>query len=328
MLKCKICGHSDSNRVHTVREMMFGTGDAFEYIECSSCGCLQIADIPSDMSGYYPSDYYSFDDPYQFKSPKEKFIASHIAQHSFHGRNPIGWWYGRRYPAELHPQLHRTPTWLKGNKLQLNRKSRVLDIGCGAGVLLYEMKDLLGFSSLTGIDPFIESDRHYENGVKVVKAMLSDVHEQFDLIMLHHSFEHMPDPLTVLKHLRRLLRPKGWALVRIPICSSFAWRNYGVNWAQLDAPRHFFIHSVASLRILAEQASFNIKEIIYDSNEFQFWGSEQYKMGIPLMGDNSYGVNPKNSIFTKDQIDSFAKMAEELNESGDGDQACFLLGVA
>lgn len=306
---------------------MFGHGEAFQYIECSNCGCLQITDIPYDVSKYYPSDYYSFQEPYQFRSWKEKLIASQIAKYSLNRMNPIGWWLGRKYPAEFFPNSHRLPLWLKGNRLQLNRKSKVLDVGCGTGSLLYEMRELLGLNRLTGIDPYIESDRHYKNGVKVLRAELSDISDRFDAIMLHHSFEHMPDPLNVLKHLRKLLLPEGIVLIRIPICSSFAWRNYGVDWVQLDAPRHFFIHSVVSFRILAEQAGFKIKEIIYDSNEFQFWGSEQYKMGIPLMSDNSYGINPRNSMFTEHQIDSFAKMAKELNERGEGDQVGFFLKV-
>jgi SAM-dependent methyltransferase len=204
-------------------------------------------------------------------------------------------------------------------------KSRVLDVGCGSGALLYEMRELLGIKALTGVDTFIASDICYENGVKVIKAELGDISDQFDTIMLHHSLEHMPDQLSVLSHLRRLLRPKGTVLIRIPVCSSFAWKTYGVHWAQLDAPRHLFIHSVSSFRILTEQAGFKIRETIYDSNVFQFWASEQYKLGISLTADNSYGINPENSIFTKRQIDEFAKLAEELNERGNGDQAGFFL---
>ncbi len=325
MLSCKICENSEDNRIHTVKEMNYGTRDAFDYLECKGCGCLQILAIPDNISKYYPSDYYSFSAPHQFRSQKEKFISSQIARYELNGIYPIGRWYFKKYPAETYPHIYRIPAWLRGNRLRLNRKSRILDVGCGAGSLLYEMKELFNFDTLVGIDPFIESDRHYENGVKVIKTSLDDLNNQFDVIMLHHSFEHMPDPLNVFMKLRELISPKGHILIRIPTCSSYAWRNYGVNWAQLDAPRHFFIHSVQSLRILAEQSGFKINKVIYDSNEFQFWASEQYKIGMPLRDDNSYGMNPEKSIFTDSQIDGFAKMAKELNESEDGDQACFFL---
>lgn len=57
--------------------------------------------------------------------------------------------------------------------------------------------------------------------------------------MFHHSFEHIADPFETLCSVRRLLS-SGTCLIRIPIVDSWAWENYGVNWIQIDAPRHFF----------------------------------------------------------------------------------------
>jgi hypothetical protein len=58
---CRICGQSSkSNTEYSVKEMMFGFRDEFTYFECANCGCLQILKIPTDISKYYPSKYYSF----------------------------------------------------------------------------------------------------------------------------------------------------------------------------------------------------------------------------------------------------------------------------
>jgi hypothetical protein len=59
-VKCRICANNENQKVSEVREMMFGFRDVFTYFQCSVCGCLQIADIPTDMSKYYPSNYYSY----------------------------------------------------------------------------------------------------------------------------------------------------------------------------------------------------------------------------------------------------------------------------
>jgi hypothetical protein len=67
------------------------------------------------------------------------------------------------------------------------------------------------------------------------------------------------------------------------------------------------------MEILAQKIDFKIKEIIYDSTEFQFWGSEQYKRGIPLVSDMSYAVNRKKSIFSKKQIREFKKLTKKFN---------------
>ena len=57
---CRVCRSHGNHARYIVEEMMFGYRDRFEYFQCSSCKCLQIADIPGDMEKYYPPQYYSF----------------------------------------------------------------------------------------------------------------------------------------------------------------------------------------------------------------------------------------------------------------------------
>jgi hypothetical protein len=133
----------------------------------------------------------------------------------------------------------------------------------------------------------------------------------------------MKDPLEVLKQVRSLLAPGGQLIISTPIAASFAWREYGVDWVQLDAPRHLFIPSVKGLEILARQSGMRVKEVVYNSTEFQFWGSEQYRIGIPLTDKRSYWRSPAGSSFTPEQIASFRQRADELNRTADGDTASF-----
>ena len=158
-----------------------------------------------------------------------------------------------------------------------------------------------------------------------IKSSFSFLRNFSDFIILHHSFEHMAEPLSVLKKIYQLLLPNGYVLIRIPVSSSYAWREYDLNWVQLDAPRHLFLHSIESMQLLAKQAGFQMKDIVFDSSAFQFWGSEQYLHDIPLRADNSYLVNPDKSIFTPVQIENYKRRAKELNDKNDGDSACFYL---
>ena len=59
--QCKICSNSCNNLNYLVKERMFGYGDQFSYVECGQCGCVQIKEIPKNISKYYPSHYYSFE---------------------------------------------------------------------------------------------------------------------------------------------------------------------------------------------------------------------------------------------------------------------------
>lgn len=93
---------------------------------------------------------------------------------------------------------HNYYEWFR--KLQLPLDSEILDVGCGYGNLLLQMRSD-GFTNLTGVDTFIKSDIFYESGVKVINKYLHEIKGSFDFIMLNHSFEHMPQPLSVLKEL-------------------------------------------------------------------------------------------------------------------------------
>jgi hypothetical protein len=62
---------------------------------------------------------------------------------------------------------------------------------------------------------------------------------------------------------------------------------------------------------------------VYDSIGFQFWGSEQYKKGIPLNHPESHVRGLKPSLFTKREIAQFSKRAKSLNRLNLGDQAAF-----
>jgi SAM-dependent methyltransferase len=206
----------------------------------------------------------------------------------------------------------------------ISGSSQLLDVGSGVGLLLLRLRRL-GFGRLIGIDPFVARGLHLPGGITVLKRRISEMAGNFDYIVLNHSFEHMASPLDVLKHVRRLLAPDGRVLITTPVASSFAWREYGVDWVQLDAPRHLFVHSLKSVQILAHQAGLRVTDVVFDSTDFQFWGSEQYRAGISLYDKRSYALSPHRSIFTPEQLASFRRRADELNAAQCGDSASFYL---
>lgn len=316
---CRICGNREGNRKHVAREMMMGLREEFEYIECASCGCLQVAEIPANLGKYYPAEnYYSYQDSYAgFRGPLRNFLRRKRAAYAFGRRNPIGFILTRLFGEK---EYHH---WLKDGEVTFD--SSILDVGCGGGELLLNLRSE-GFKSLTGIDPYLPRPISYGKGLEIFNCQLSDLRDrQYDFIMLHHSFEHMPEPLAILGELRRLLKPGGRILIRVPLAGTWAWRNYGVNWVALDSPRHLYLHTPQSLRILARRAGLDVVRVEFDSTEFQFWGSEQYLRDIPLSDSRSYLRNPGNSPFTKRDIEAFQARANELNRAQDGDQAGFFL---
>lgn len=316
-MQCRICGSEGEHSVYVAKEMMLGLRDEHRYFQCADCDCLQIASIPDNLAAYYPSNYYSYSAPSNANKLKQQLLRLRD-YYAVTGQSALG---------HLLSLISANSKLATLRPIDLNKDSRILDVGCGAGLLLNSLKEA-GFTQLLGIDPFNADTIRYPNGLVIEKRDIFSESGEWDLIMFHHSFEHLVDQQATLEQARKILAKHGTVLLRVPTVSSYAWQHYGVNWSQLDAPRHLFLHSVASIKKLAEQTGFQVEKVQYDSNAFQFWGSEQYEQDIALRSEKSWSENPANSPFSAEQIKQFEHRARELNAVNKGDQAAFYLRKA
>lgn len=313
------CVFCDSGSVPTgfvAREMMFGLRDAFEYYECAQCGSLQIKELPEQLSKYYPADYYSL-------ARKSSWWLLRWAKRI---RFRLSWRntsFSARTLARLTGR-ERIVDWLEPTKVRLD--DPILDVGSGSGALLDDLQNL-GFRDLLGVDPHIRNERS-EPGLRVRRCELLDVVGRFALVIFNHSLEHVRDPALSLRTARRLLLPDGEVLIRIPIAQSLAWRTYGTDWVQLDAPRHLSIPSEMGIRRLAERTGFTVSRVTYDASAFQFAGSERYRSGVPLL--TGVGVRWRSRRFSRAdrRLRQYELEASELNAVGDGDQACIVIRMS
>jgi SAM-dependent methyltransferase len=288
---CPVC-ESQTGSPHIVREMMLGTGDEFLYWECAECGCLSLTNIPESMETYYPDSYYSLR-PRVPKLTRKLRDAVYLSRFSL----LVNW--RRRSDLDVI------------RRVRLTRKMRLLDVGCGSGSLLSDLREL-GYDA-RGVDPFVPGDLKDRFGVRVICGSLDDVAGKYDVIVFRHSLEHMS--IEMLGRAAEHLTPDGTCVVCIPLLG-WAWKSYSNHWAQLDAPRHFFLHSRKSFTMLADRSGFRVERVVYDSNEFQFWASESYQQGIPL-----------HQIATPSwrQRRRMRKLAAVLNSQEQGDTAQFYL---
>src|SRR6202044_715323 len=84
----------------------------------------------------------------------------------------------------------------------IDKKSMILDVGSGTGFISYCLRQI-GFRNISAIDLFVGKDLHYGNGLEIRRTDIFEfarsTGERFDLIMFHHSFEHMEKQVDVLK---------------------------------------------------------------------------------------------------------------------------------
>lgn len=308
---CKICGNQSDNQVLRVQEMMLGIGDYHDYLECAACGCIQIIAIPADMQKYYGENYYS----YKIKQEKStRGLASWLRQKWIGGSYGSGGAVGALLKTLLGHKKTHYGYFLKG--LNVTFDSRILDVGSGAGdFVLRLLRD--GFKYVSGVDFYVPADIQKNEQLIVKKAEIHDMTGTYDLIVFNNSFEHMDNQVDVIKKAHELLPAKGRLILLIPLCDSFAFRKYGKNWVQWDAPRHFYLHTQKSINLLCRNNGFRLLDVIYNSSHFQFEGSEMYLRGLNLQSS----PNPQVLLKKRDQ---FAKAATFLNSINDGDSACFI----
>lgn len=325
---CRICGTVGVHETYEVREMMFGTREYFSYFQCSNCQCLQIREIPDNLGRFYPSDYYSLSlqpEP-DVRNSAYRWLQKQVSRTALFDRGYKLSSILRRFielPSEIHDPFAGRST---GNVIQKsgikNFSAQILDVGCGSYSPWLTNLSRLGFKNLTGADPFIDSDHHYPN-IKIYRRRIDEIDGKYDLITLHHSLEHMPGQLETFRAIKSLLKPGGVCLIRIPLVSSYVWEKYGVNWVELDAPRHLYLHSVKSIKLLGDLVDLDLMDTAYDSLPFEFYGSEQYLRDIPLNAPQSLWRNSDSSLFTQEEVNNFAKLAKKVNENRSGGRAGF-----
>jgi 2-polyprenyl-3-methyl-5-hydroxy-6-metoxy-1,4-benzoquinol methylase len=109
---------------------------------------------------------------------------------------------------------------LKSKKINLQDK-RVIDVGCGTGHCLKELKNTFTSIQLTGIE-------HSDAAKKIAEATANDIpilvmdltkqplQETFDVVLCQQVLEHIPDAELALKHLWQMTAPNGLLLLTVP----------------------------------------------------------------------------------------------------------------
>lgn len=179
------------------------------------------------------------------------------------------WLYGAHIYDEGDSQYHKTFTGQIVSKyidpLNLPKNSKILDMGCGPGYFLDEMKsreytDVIGVTLSSGDIQLCESKGHtikkYDLSFLPQKDGYYD--ESMDFIFLRHALEHSPYPIFTLMEYNRVLKQFGKMYIEVPAPDCERKHEYNLN--------HYSIFGYNQLVALLQRTGFNVD--VFDIMEF------------------------------------------------------------
>jgi ubiquinone/menaquinone biosynthesis C-methylase UbiE len=101
-------------------------------------------------------------------------------------------------------------------------RARVLDVGCGTGVLTRRLARLPNVETVVGVDPapaLLERARELAVDVPTITFEAADGRalpfddEAFDVVVFDSTLSHVPEPEGALAEAHRVLGPSGWLAV-------------------------------------------------------------------------------------------------------------------
>jgi SAM-dependent methyltransferase len=141
------------------------------------------------------------------------------------------------------------------------RPGRALDVGTGNGVVLRQLGRAGWRAEGLEPDPTAARVAAEGTGLPVIGGDLLTASAEegvYDLVVLSHVFEHLPDPVEALRRVRRLLTARGRAVLVYPNARSLGASAFREHWFHWDPPRHIFLPSLQGLSASAAQVGLTV----------------------------------------------------------------------
>ena len=229
-VNCNLCNGFKSSVLYSFGE--------FNVVKCRNCGLIYINPrlAWTDLKQMYSHDYF------MNKS------------------------YNRGYEDYLKDEKNNIATFKKrldGIK-KYKKQGKILDIGCATGILLMlaqkEKWDVYGVE----ISEFAIEYAKKRFNLNLFKGTLKEaryLNNFFDVVVMDNVIEHLPDPLSGLEEINRILKDNGLLYVVTPnIKSSFA-HVVGKRWLLLKPDEHLYYFSPKTIKKMLENKGFKLIKI-------------------------------------------------------------------
>lgn len=225
MTPCRLCSATSSLVVAT----RCRGGERLETVLCDQCGLVRRDPLPSleDLRQYYKTVYRVEIGKGRVPSKRRLWRISRV---------------GLERALDLLPRLPEA--------------ARTLDLGCGAGELVYLLRTV-GYDA-QGFDP---DSRYIDWAYRIIGDAVEEntlenfaPSRNFGAIFMYHVLEHMPDPRYVLNRCSEWLKVGGLLVIEVPNIEA---RNQAPGHQYIKPHLHYF--NKTTLTVLASQHGFTLE---------------------------------------------------------------------
>ena len=289
-IKCRIC-ESDS-----LRARPFGyrfNGRWLGAVECRDCGIIFIHPQPTaeEITRMYSKEYFEGD-----------FRCGHVG--NYFDESTLN-------SLADHALINRIK--------EVKPTGNFLEVGCAGGAFLSAARDA-GYH-VNGVEYSTEAAefarKHF--GLDVRTGDLEGARypdDSFDIVFMGDVLEHLPDPVTTIREINRLLRQGGILVIECPmqtntLFSRVGFTAYTVMGRQTAVqlpPYHLFEYRPASMKNLLRRCGFEVTFLNQSAirpRETTLRGPWAARIGKKLFQYPNYWVTSAFGIFG-DRIEVFA----------------------
>ena len=248
---CDNCGNHEASIIF--HNLDYISTESFPVMICTTCGLARTQfDHTKNLAKYYPTEsYYGTEEGRRFLPIIEWVIAL------FHQVRVRA--FLKYYPE--------------------NHSGRILDIGCGRGLMLIELQadgwECYGTEISEDLANMLQNKHQIQIFTESHLFEINVENDFFDVITLWHSLEHVEFPIQTIVACFNLLKPNGLLVIEVPNFSSWQSKLGKGKWFHLDTPRHLYHFSVENLASILTEKNFIVQSKHTFSGEHGFYGMLQ-----------------------------------------------------
>lgn len=226
-INCNICDTDETYRITIQND--------YRVVKCKNCGLVYVNPRPTQET------LIELYNDYHQRDGKDEYTWARLMQKNFSNVSAL---LSRRFPG----------------------KGKILDIGCGYGHFIKIMENY-GWTA-SGIEPSSRTIRYAKSkGLNVFETTIEDAvfpESSFEAVTAFYVLEHLFEPLSVLKKIHAMLKPRGVVVLRIPHTTPIVklLGLFNIKNNLYDLPFHMYDFSPNTIRLLLGKAGFSSIRII------------------------------------------------------------------